>query len=372
MNTFVQKIIISLAFTSFLLSSDINYTFYVDNKTPYKNEALRLDVNITQEDHSGVMLFKFNPKKNSSYDFYQISFKENEKYHALKHQYSYLIYPKTEGNVSIEFEMIKSLTDDDKVAYAISGDRDNIKGLVKKDIVVSLNPLILNVQALPLGTDLVGDYKLDYLLDRTSSQAYDPIPLSVSLKGIGMFSAFEFLPKSKKYHLFTQEPKVTAFHNRNGTQSSTTWDYAISAKESFTLEEICLKVFNPQTKKSYDLLMPSQSIEISLVDTSLLLDKVNTPSTLSLSTDWSWVAWFFSYLAVFGAGVLIPRDIWKRNVVKKEQTIEEKILSTTEEKELLKLLLSLNNKKYKQAILALERVLYHNEKIALDKIKKMT
>jgi len=358
---------------SIACAKDIGYAFHISNKTPYQNEAIFLDVNISQENHSSVMLFKFNLKQSKAYTFHQVDFKENDKYHDLKHQYRYLIYPKKEGNIALEFEMIKSLTDDDKVAYAISGDRDNIKGLVKKDIAVAIEPLKLLVKPLPKGTKLVGDFKLSYELDKTSTDAYDPVHLKVVLKGKGDIPTFSLLPKSALYHLFTQKPKVKLLHHSKGTTANAEWNYAISAKESFVLPEVRLKGFNPKTKKSYELLVPAQSIEVNAVEVGSLVDKEDTPAS-SKGIDWSWIGWLFSYLAVFMAGVFMPRDLLKKRVKPKKsdnEILAEKMASVKTHKELLKLLLSLNDSKYREAVSLLEGVVYGSKKTSLGTIKRM-
>ena len=239
-----------LLFSCLLWANDIHYSFQTSSSTPYQNEAVLLEVNLSQEDHSKVMLFNFSPKKSDAYDFHQVSFKESDNYHDLKHFYRYVIYPKKVGKVAVAFELVKSLTDDDKVAYAISGDRDNVKGLVKKDIPVAVTPLVLNVKSVPKSTDLVGDFTLSYSLDKTTTNAYAPIQLKVELKGIGKLTSFALLEKSAKYHLFTQQPKLQNFHMVAGTKSALTWEYAISAKESFVLPKVVLNGFNPKTQKS--------------------------------------------------------------------------------------------------------------------------
>lgn len=354
-------------------ANDIAYSFHLNNHTPYQNEAILLDVNITQEEHSRVMLFKFNPKKSEAYTFHQISFKENDKYHHLKHQYRYLIYPKEVGRCSLEFEMIKSLTDDDKVAYAISGDRDNVKGLVKKDIHIQLEPLTLEVKALPKGTDIVGDFRLNYTLDKSSTDAYDPVHLHVVLTGKGSLSPLLLIPKSAQYHLFTQAPKVKSVHTFKGTQTDMVWDYAISAKEDFRLPEVLLKGFNPQTQKRYDLKIPAQTIEVKKVDATTLIDSEDNPAA-TREYDWSWLWMLFSYLMVFVAGYLMPKNLFKRKMISeksKEELLKEKIVNAKTHKELLKLLLSENRLAYREAIAHLERVVYNKKRISLDKIKKI-
>ena len=367
-----MKYIVSLILLFGLtFANDISYDFHISNKTPYRNEAVFLDFNITQEDHSRVMRFKFTLKESKSYTFHQIEFKENDDYHHLKHHYKYLIYPKKVGKVALEFSMIKSLTDDDKVAYAISGDRDNVKGLVKNDSMITLKPLLLEVKPLPKGTQLVGEYKLTYELDKTTTEAYDPVHLKVTLKGKGSLPPLELLPQSKSYHLFTQAPKVKSLYSSKGTFNTIEWDYAISSKEDFVLPKVVLKAFNSKTKKSYELTIPSQAITVTEVVKESLLDKEDTPSILS-ATDWSWLGWLFSYMAVFVAGFLMPRDILERKWGKKSSVvIKDEVANAKTHKELLKVLLARHDERDKEAIGLLEKSIYRGKNVSLSAIKKI-
>jgi hypothetical protein len=363
------------------LSNGIRYTFHVDNQPHYKHEAILLDVNITQEEHSPVMLFKFTLQKSKNYSFHQIKFKENSTYHHLKHYYQYLVYPNQEGNCSIQFEMIKSITNDNKVAaYAMLDTRDNVNGLfqanglTKEDTKIELNPLTLNIKAIPHATDMVGDFKLTYHLDKNSTDAYDPVHLHVLLKGNGNLLPMKLIPQSDHYHLFTQEPKVKIVHTIKGTQTDIMWDYAISAKENFTLPKILFKAFNPKTQKLYELKIPAQTITVHQIEKTTLLDKEDTPSSLSTNSDASWFWIFLSYVAVFMAGYLLPRNLWRRKIVLKKSQAEHltnRIKNAQTHKELLQLLVVQNSSKYHEAINHLEEVVYNNQKIPLEKIKKM-
>jgi len=356
----VIRFLIFLTLFCIIQAKDIDYSFSIDNQAPYTKEPIILDVNITQLDHSKVMLFKFSPQKSDNYIFTQIYFKEDDKYHSLKHEYKYRIYPLKDGNISISFDMIKSVTTDNSVAYAISGDRDNIKSLVKTDTKEDIAPLVLNVKPTPKDTDLVGDFKLSYTIDKTTTKSYEPIYLHIELKGSGYLEPFEIINKDKKYHIFSQKPKVT--------QNSIVWDYAISAKESFVLPKVTLNCFNPKTKQSYKLTIPTKNIEVKNIDSSSIVDKENTPPPFR-GIDWSWVGWLFSYIIVFLSGFFMPRDIFQKRFKRADKSFDDKIASIKTHKELLKFLLSYNSSKYSKAIKLLERAIYNKESISLDKIK---
>ena len=361
-------------FMSLLHANDMSYTFKLSSLTPYVNEAIFLDLNMTQEDHSKVMMFKFSLKKSDNYEFHQVGFKEHEKYHDLRHEYKYLIYAKKAGRVPLEFEMVKSLTDDDKVAYAISGDRDNVKGLVKEDVVVEVEPLNLKVKELPIGVSLVGNFSLTHTLDKKETDAFDPVNLKVELKGKGSVEAFELFSQSKNYKLFKQAPKVKNFHTKNGTSSSIEWDYAISSAKSFVLPKVVLKAFNPQTKKVYELVLPKYTIEVNSVESESLLDKEDLP-VRSSGFDWEFWREIFSYVFVFIAGFLMPRDFFRRKKVlsfkSNKDILSEKIAGAKTHKELLDILLLENDAQFSKAISLLEGVVYNNKNISLVKIKAL-
>ncbi len=370
----LKRLLISiLMFQMLYAQDDVAYSFHLSTTTPYRQEAVFLDVNISQLDHFKVMLFKFTLKNSKDYSFHQIGLEEREKYHDLRHEYSYVVYPKKSGEVKIEFEMVKSLTDDDKVTYSISGDRDSVKRLEKEDIEVNLKPMLLNVKALPKGVTLVGDFKLTHTLDKQNTEAFDPINLKVKLKGRGYVEPFEILKESKSYRLFHQAPKVKKFYTKDGTTTDIEWEYAISAKESFTLPSIELKAFNPKSEKLYTLKVPEYMIKVDKVKEENLLDSENVPK-MSKPIDWAWWRWLFSYIFVFMAGFLMPRDLFRRKkpTLKSDKDIlAEQIRGAKSHKELLEILLAENSNNYSKAIEALELVLYKGKKISLSKILDM-
>ena len=373
MNYFKVTLLFFFFIVNLLWANDVEYSFHVSNKNPYEKEAIFLEVNLTQVEHEKVMLFNFSLQESADYDFHQVGFKEREKYHDLRQEYSYLIYPKKSGEVSLKFNMIKSLTDDDKVAYSISGDRDNVKSLQKEDIVVALKPLHLEVKHIPSDVTLVGDFSLTHTLDKEETDAYDPVNLQVVLKGRGYLSSFELLKENEAYRLFTQNPKAKTFHTQGGTSTSLVWDYAISAKESFTLPTVSLKAFNPDTEKVYELGFSSYAVKVNKEDVDSLLDKVDYPARAK-GIDWDFWSWFFSYVVVFVAGVLMPRGLFKRKEVldkSAEDVLSYKIKEAKTHKALLQVLLLENNVKYSMPIKTLEEVVYNKAKKSLSQIKEM-
>jgi len=369
----MKKLYVLCILITSIYANDININMQLSKTQAYQGEVLVLDVNISQTDHSKVMLFQFSPKKSQAYLFYQVDFREDNRYHNLKHQYRYLIYPTSSGTVKIGFEMIKSITDDSKIAYSISGDRDNVKGLVKKDIPVTVAPLMLDIKALPNGVKFVGDYSLEYSIDKKSVDPYEPINIAIKIKGSGLpLKAFDIITKSKEYERFSQKPLLKTYHLQDSSKSTIEWSYALSAKESFMLDAIKLKAFNPKTQELYTLSIPKTSITVNAIDTKKLVDKIDSPKEAQ-SIDWGWLFLMISYMAVFVAGFLTPRDIlgrFKKEIIIQSE-FELEVESIKSKKELLSLLLAQNDRKFDALIEMLNSEIYQKDKHSLKKLKAM-
>ncbi len=353
-------------------ADDFSSKFTLSTATPYVKEAVIMKLDLVQTDHSKVMFFKFSPKKSDEYEFYRLDIKEEDAYHAAKVHYTYLIYPKHAGDIAITFDLIKMVTTDEKVAYSFSGDRDNIKGLNKKDIPVELPPLKLRVKPLPKGTLIVGDFTLEQMLKKREANSFEPLPFTITIKGNGYPPILTgIIPDSKEFTLFKEAPITHSSRSMQGTKSSVTYPMALSAKQSFHLPAITLKAFNPKTEKSYDLTIPKEHFVITQPDQSTLLDKIDSPKPLQ--SNWSWLGTLLGYLIVFVAGFLTAKSFkWspRRKQKSTVDAITEEIQAVNDPKELLALLIATDARRYKNAIEKLEESLYGKKKYDLKRIKK--
>jgi len=354
-----------------LHAEDFTYTFKVDKKNPFVKEAVILTLDLDQSSHDKVLLFNFKIKKSDAYHFQRLDIKETDTGHHAQVHYEYLIYPLKSGKVNITFELLKKVTTEDSVAYSFSGDRDNVKGLVTVDTMVPLPPLLLEVKALPQGTELVGDFKITHQVKQHKGKAYEPLPIQVSLQGKGYPPVLAtLLPKEGNFTRFTEKPLIHSVVNRQGTQSTVTYPMALSHSQSFTLSPVEIKSFNPQSEKSYLLTVPSQHFEISKADRSTLLDKSDSPKVLK--ADWSWIKTLLGYLVVFAAGVLTALSWkWRKKSTKGiTHPLVQKIQNCQDEKALLQVLMAADNKDFDTSIEKLEASLYGNAKINLKNVKQ--
>ena len=365
-----------LFFLSFVLlqAEDFSYTFHVDNKNPYVKEAVLLTLDLNQTNHDVVLLFDFDLAPSKQYSFQRLDIKETDSYHNAKVHYVYLVYPLVSGEVKLQFTLTQKATTDESVAYSFSGDRDNVKGLVTTNTKITLPPLVLHTKELPKGTKLVGNFTLNHKLKKQQAKAYEPLPLQVTIQGLGYPPLLDtLLPKEGNFTRFTEKPIVHSLANILGTQSTVIYPMALSHSESFTLEALHIKAFNPKTEKSYQLTLPTQHFDITKVEKTQLLDKSNTPEVLT--TNWfegEWLGTFFKYLIVFMAGVLSALTFkWgKRKQTVQKNPLKTKIQNAHDERNLLQILMATDSKRFKTSIEKLEESLYGNGKISFKQMKQ--
>ena len=365
------KIILFIVSFALLQAEDFSYKFHLDNIHPYVKEAVILTLDVNQTNHDIVLLFDFDIKQSDAYSFQRIGIEEIDAYHATQIRYTYLLYPLHSGDIIIDFTLTQKSTTDDSVAYSFSGDRDNIKGLVTKDTKIVLSSQILDVKPLPEGTLLVGDFTLDYTINKHKAKAYEALPFEVTIKGNGYPPMLHtIIPQDVNFTVFTEQPNIKNIADAKGSHSTVIYPMALSHGENFTLPKIALKAFNPKTQTTYTLSVPSQSFEIETVNKDTLIDKVDSPNMLT--SDWSWVKTFLGYLVVFAAGYLTALSLkWQKKPKQKAtHPLIKKIQDSKNTKMLLQLLMAHDTQRFSTLIEKLEDSLYGDGKISLKKVKE--
>lgn len=368
-----MKILISFFFSFLVLfAEDFSYMIKIDKPKPYLKEAVILTLELNQSNKDVVLLFNFTLKKSDDYTFQRLDIRESDTYHNLKIKYTYLIYPLTLGEIKVGFDLLKKVTTDASIAYSFSGDRDNVKTLETKNTQVELKPLVLDVKALPQGTQIVGDFTLSYSIPKHQANAYEPLAFNISILGQGYPPLLSSLLHQKgNFRTFSEKPHVQSQSTLKGTKNRIKYMMAFSHKQDFSINPIEIKAFNPFSEQSYTLSIPKQNFKITQIESEALIDKIDNPKVLTI--DFRWLKIFLSYMMVFLAGYItaymlkikrfsIPSD--------KENIIYSKIEACKTHKALLQLLLSLHNKNFDPLIEKIEKSLYSKEKTSLLILKK--
>jgi len=365
------KIFFFLLSLSLLHSEDFTYVITPSKQVVYLHEPLLLTVDFNQTNPDIVLLFHFAIEKNRSYEVKPLFAQHDNSLHHAKHHNTYVIYPLQTGDVNITFSLTKRVTNDEKVRYFSSGDRDDFKKLETNDFPIALPPVTLHVKPLPSGTQIVGEYTLDYHIDSHEAKAYTPLSMQVTLKGKGYPPRLpNLVPKSPAYELFSEKPEIKTFSSQKGFMTTAKYVFAFSADKSFTLPAITLHAFNPQTEKSYILTIPKQDFKVDAVDKHTLVDTVDAPPPLH--SDFSWVKNLLVYCLIFAAGYFSAMIIkWQRKSTRKtSHPLVEKIQNTKDTKALLQVLMAQDSPRFTSCIEHLEKALYDDGKINLSKVKE--
>ena len=347
------------------------YDFHISKQHPYKKEALLLSIDLNQTNEDVVLFFHFAIEPSDAFLVEQIDSTQDNTLHHARIHYRYILYPLKTGDHNVTFNLVERLTDEAKVAYSFSGDRDDFKKLETKDRKVDVPSIPLHVKAVPKGTQLVGNFKLSYAVKRHQAESYEPIAVKVVLEGEGYPPVLKHLfPKAHGFTLFAQSPLVEKIPMRDHLKYKVTYVMAVSHDKSFDLPPLHLHAFDPATKKVYGLTLPTQHFEIAPVAANALVDKTDMPKPLHV--DFSWLGTLLGYLAIFFAGYMTAVSLkWKRKgSVEKSDPLKAKVEACKEEKALLQLLMATDSKRFEKAINRLEKALYSKGKSSFKQIKQ--
>ena len=354
-----RYLILTILLLNVIYADGFISSFNISNNHPYLKEPIILTLDINQTDSSCVMLFKFNIKKSSNYIFKRLDIQTKDDYHSLKIRYIYEIYPLKTGEVDINFDFLQMVTTDEKIAYSFSGDRDNVKGLNKRDIPISFKPITIDVKPLPKDTQIVGEFTLKYNIKKSVVEPYQPIPMDITIKGDGYPPVdLNLIPQSDNYRVFKEVSNI---------EESTDYSIAVSAKSSFELEPIVIRGFNPKTEREYNLTIPKHKFIVKAPDISKLIDSVDSPKPLSFN--WSWVISLLSYLIIFISGFLTAKIVTIYSSKSNNNIFLEEVKKIDNSRELLQLLMARDTLKYADEIYMLESLIY-NKIGSLKEIKK--
>jgi len=355
-----------------LCAEDFSHHLTIDKSSPYIKEPIILTLELNQTNKDVVLLFNFTLQKSNAYTFRRLDIEESDAYHNLNIKYTYLLYPLKAGEIKISFALLKKVTTDASIAYSFSGDRDNVKTLETKDTKVRLKPLILDIKALPKGTQVVGDFALSYDVPKHQAQAYEPLPFSVTLQGRGYPPVLSsLLGVEGNFRAFSQDPQIYSKTSLKGTENTIKYTMAFSHSKDFSLNPIEIKAFNPLSKQVYTLSVPQQNFSIEPIKHKMLIDKTDNPKPLT--SDFKWLEEFLFYILIFLAGYATAMIVKFKSITlpqTQDNPIDAKIEACKSSKALLQVLISLQDKNFDPLIAKIENSLYQQEKKSFKDLKK--
>ncbi|MGB5964036.1 MAG: BatD family protein [Sulfurimonadaceae bacterium] len=252
------------------------------------------------------------------------------------------------------------------------------------------NELILNVEALPNGLELYGDFNIDVEADRTAVAANKPLNITISIEGIGN------IDDVKKYTLdiegaviYANEPVIKARVEGEDYLGSFEQKIVIIADGSYTIPPLQLRYFDRESQK--EVIKESQPIEITVTGGVAKVSTVQSSpeSKIELSqeikakpeltekavaTTSDWRKLLYAVFVGFGIGGLF---VWlmmrsrSENAPKKSVAtpIETQIKKAKNDKALFELLLPYKKESdvVETALVQLEENLYRGANNSVDK-----
>ncbi len=346
-----------------------DYDFKISNTSPYVKESVMIIFEAVQKDRSGVMFFELTAKKSKDFELHFLGKKEIKKtYHDNKTTFRYLLFPLKEGKINLDFDFKVSLSSDESVEKFYTGNRDVINPMSAKTSIVDIEPLEFNVQNIKKDIDLIGDFHLDFSLDKKEINFYEQLNITYELSGYGYIANLKkLLPEISGVDQFLQAKKNSKSYLKNEKR---VFNYAMFSDKDFEIPKIKINCFSPKKQKYYTLETPIKKIKVSSVNAANILDKKD--SYPSSAFNWSDYLPYLNALLLFISGFIVAKlDLLKfinKGQNNKDQ-ICEKIKNSKDKKALLQILLSSHEKRFKPMIKELESSIYGKQKCDLKKIK---
>jgi hypothetical protein len=343
----------------YLFSSPLSdISFKLSKSDPFINEEITLTLTAKQKDLSSAMFFEFIKPKSKDYDISLIN-KVQKRGNTQEKivTFRYKILPKSSGDIEIPLTLKVKQASNASVTAFNTGSADELENLKTKDTLLDLKPIILKVKKLDKKVDFIGDFELTYKIDKTKANQYEPIYASFDIKGSGSHNEIKTL--------FKDMQGVEIFLDKRGELG---YDYVFVSNKNFSLTPLDISCYSPTKKKYYKLTTKKIDLEIQNIDSNTLLDDNDSyPSSFEIGK----ILPYINAILLFLAGYLTSHfGLFSRSKkVKKVDNFKDKITSTKDEKELLKLLLSQNDRRYSPFVEELEDMIYRSKRGSLRLIK---
>jgi hypothetical protein len=257
-----------------------------------------------------------------------------------------LITPKTTGVIEIHMSADVRYTSPGAIENTVLG-RDNLSRDDISEEVVSLP--VVSIQSQENNAALTGDIVLEARVDHTKVRAYEPLHLSVLIKGSGNLD--RFIPYDLNISgvkVFAESPQKLFSPSKEGYSGEIRQEFALVAEKPYVIPPMRLSVFD--TVHNRMKILQSAPIVVAVsegYDVSSLLDAPDLTDTSTLKR-------YAFYTALIALGVIlgeIARRLWKHRPRRKATHFWEKAKN---KKELVQMLALSGDKRYDTIIIALE------------------
>ncbi|MCF6331385.1 MAG: BatD family protein [Sulfurimonas sp.] len=221
------------------------------------------------------------------------------------------------------------------------------------------NEIDIQVKALPQNIKIVGDFSIEVSVDKLTLNANEAVNVNIKVVGKGNLEDIEnFKPQILGVSVFEEDIKI-----KDTTLSQ---KMAFISDRDFTIPPFSIKYFDLKTKKIKTI--TTKAIDIDVIDEKkveeLVVKKDEEVAVLTSSNnkEISIITAIIIFLVglLSGAGLMLLKPFKKSKKIQKLNTKDEKAL-------LMKLLAYKDDKEVQEMIDIIERNLYSDEKVDLDK-----
>ena len=237
------KILFTLIMIPLYLNA-YSFTMHMDNTHPMIGEKCTLTLNFS---YTNLEEYEVEEPDFENFDISLLEDKEyQDKNGTWQAQQRYQLIPYKAG----AFRLPSLKTHIEMIEEKYQERYNKNKYLKKFDIFTKT--IMINVQPLPQGITITGDYQLYAHIDANTTTLGKPIRFTVSIKGEGNIPSLDFL---------TLNIPHTTIYEKPITESEKSFD--ILANANFTIPPILLKYYNQKTKQITLLNTPPFDIEVT-------------------------------------------------------------------------------------------------------------
>ncbi len=243
-------------------TKNFSISTYVDKKAVYVGEPIIFTVDVSEPNNSGstVAKLEYLPPEFKGFFVKQIGGEKLiRKKDTTIHQLKYLLTPQKSGKIVIPPAGLKVGVED----INAPADPFGLFGAPIKWYSLRSKSIDVEVLAPPKGIDLIGDFKVNATVDKSSTKANEPVNYTLEITGEGSLEDLE----DPIFNI----PGVTIYSDAAQVKSKLIGDKLIStyikkyvfiSDRSFTIPEVKFKEFNFKNKKEITLKTKSFDIKV--------------------------------------------------------------------------------------------------------------
>ncbi len=347
-----------------------SYSITSDKTEVHEKEAFTITFHAKQNNHTDNMMFLVAPKKSDDYKIILLNKKINDKkYHDTKTSYTYLVFPLKAKKISINFNFTIRTASNKAIAHSYVDDHDDSIAIQTYNTKVKIKPFNIMVKKLQQEVDLVGDFTLKEHIQKTKINQYESINISYTLEGVGYEDAdLKPIKSIKNVTIFSEINDIYSKYIQQGNALKREYIYALSAKENFTIPKVTFQAYSPKTGKYYTLTTQKHTIQVTKIDTALLLDKEEYPQTKPFISVEA-LKEFLIYIIIFMSGFISAKYQSFSFKRKKHSKDFLDIKDAKTAKKLLFILVSKHKNNFSKEAEILEDIVYNKASHNFEKIK---